>query len=257
MGVGDTLVQLLEPLRAHPQRSGVLTDFDGTLAPIVDDPGSATALDGVADALGALAARYAVVAVLSGRPVAFLEPMLPPSIVVCGLYGLEVLDGGRRRDHPSAGVWRQVIDDVVAVSRAQGPAGMGVEGKGLSLTLHYRTRPDLEAPVRRWAQRQAGRSGLVVRDARMSVELHPPLAVDKGTTVGQVAAGLRAVCFVGDDVGDLSAFDALDALAADGAHAVRVAVGSDEAPPALLERADAVVDGPAGALEILRHLDQG
>lgn len=256
MGVDGALVRLLEPLRSRPEHAGVLTDFDGTLAPIVDDPALAAAIDGVADALGTLAARYRVVAVLSGRPMSFLQPRLPASLLVCGLYGLELADHGERREHPSARGWSRVVDDVVAVSRAQGPAGMAVEAKGLSLTLHYRTRPEIEPAVREWAQCQSARSGLVARAARMSVELHPPLAVDKGTTVLDIAAGagLGAVCFLGDDVGDLAAFDALDELAAGGTCAVRVAVRSEEAPPSLLERADAVVDGPPAALEVLRHL---
>ncbi len=254
MGVGEVLVQLLAPLRSRPERSGVLTDFDGTLAPIVDDPAVAAPLDGVADVLGVLARRYALVAVLSGRPMAFLEPRLPPSVLLCGLYGLEIRDDGCRRDHPSAGVWRRAVDDVEAVSRAYGPAGMEVEGKGLSLTLHYRTRPELAADVRRWAERQALRSGLVLRAAKMSFELHPPLAVDKGTTVTEIATGLEAVCFLGDDIGDLRGFEALDDLADGGAHVVRVAVRSEEAPPALLARADSVVEGPLGALEVLQHL---
>ncbi len=90
----------------------------------------------------------------------------------------------------------------------------------------------------------------------MSVELHPPVAVDKGTAVEALVAVpvIRAVCFLGDDVGDLPAYDALDRLAAVGVHALRVAVRSAEAPPALLERADVVVEGPAGAVAFLEDL---
>nr|MBA3955769.1 trehalose-phosphatase [Acidimicrobiia bacterium] len=47
---------------------------------------------------------------------------------------------------------------------------------------------------------------------------------------------------------------ALDRLAATGIHTVRVAVGSDEAPVELMERADWVVDGPVGALALLEAL---
>lgn len=245
---------ILEPLRAHPSRAGILTDFDGTLSPIVDDPGLAQPFEGVAEVLGQLAGRYRRVAVLSGRPVAFLERLLPRNVLLSGLYGLEVSDGGVRRDHPSGGAWREVVDDVASFSAARGPAGMLVESKGLSLTLHYRTRPEIGPEVKAWAERQAARSGLVVRPARMSLELHPPIHADKGTAVLSVAAGLRAVCFLGDDLGDLPAFDALDQLAASGVDVARVAVRSEEAPLELLERADLVVDGPAGAYDLLRQL---
>ena len=60
--------------------------------------------------------------------------------------------------------------------------------------------------------------------ARLSYELRPPFAIDKGTVVGELVADLDAACFIGDDRGDLFAFDALDRFAADGGIAVKVAV---------------------------------
>ena len=77
--------------------------------------------------------------------------------------------------------------------------------------------------------------------------------------LGELAESLLSppVCFLGDDVGDLPAFDALDRLAAAGVHTVRVAVSTEEAPQEVLERADVVVDGPAGALAVLERLAAG
>jgi trehalose 6-phosphate phosphatase len=244
----------LDVIRAVPLRSGILVDFDGTLAHIVDDPAAARPVAGAAELLGELAARYRLVAVLSGRPVSFLQSVLPASILLSGLYGLEVARGGERVDHPLAGSWREVIEDVTMLAEARGPEGMRVEPKGLSLTLHYRTRPDLEDAVHEWARRQASRSGLVARPAKMSVELHPPIEADKGTAVEQLAEGLAAVCFVGDDVGDLPAFAALGRLAERGVSVLRVAVDGPECPAELIAEADATVDGPDGALALLRSL---
>jgi trehalose 6-phosphate phosphatase len=245
---------LLDAIRAGASRAGVLTDFDGTLSSIVDEPDNARPLDGVPELLARLGDRYAIVAVLSGRPVSFLQRLLPQSIVLSGLYGLEVAHQGVRTDHPAGGAWREVIDDVSAAARVAGPTGIRVESKGLSLTLHYRGHPELAGPVLEFAHRQAERSGLLVRPARMSVELHPPIAADKGTALRELAEGLDAVCFLGDDVGDLPAFRALDELASEGVTTVRVAVRSDEAPTALLEAADLVVDGPEGARDLLAQL---
>jgi trehalose 6-phosphate phosphatase len=245
----------LAPFRARPADAAVVVDFDGTLSPIVDDPAAARPLPAAPAALQALAQRYALVGVLSGRPVEFLAPLLPPEIAVSGLYGLEVVRDGTRVDHPFAGAWREVIEDVARCSVSLGPDGMQVEPKGLSLTLHYRAHPDLADPVHDWAVQQAWRSGLEVRPARMSVELHPPIATDKGTALEALTEGLEGVCYVGDDIGDLPAFDALDRLAEAAAmHTVRVAVRSDEVPPELLDRADLVVDGPTGVLQLLRDL---
>lgn len=244
----------LAVLRARPDRSAVLSDFDGTLSAIVQDPALARPVDGVLELLERLAARYAVVAVVSGRPVEFLEVQLPPSIRMSGLYGLERSDDGVRSEPDGAGPWREVVEDVAAAAEAHGPAGVKVERKGLSMTLHFRSDPGLAGPVAEWAARQASRSGLTVRPAKMSVELHPPVPVDKGTAVESLAAGLDAVCYIGDDIGDLPAFDALDRLATAGVATVRVAVRSAESPAPVLERADVLVDGPAGAVAVLEHL---
>lgn len=234
----------------------MLLDFDGTLSPIVDDPDAARPADGVVSSLERLSERYGLVAVVSGRPVAFLVPLMPPGVVLSGLYGLEVVRQGVVADHPYAGSWREAIEDVARSSAALGPRGMRVEPKGLSLTLHYRTRPDLAGAVQAWAAAQAARSGLVARPARMSVELHPPIATDKGTALEHLTADLAAVCYVGDDVGDLPAFDALDRLAAADAevHTLRVAVASDESPPELIDRADLVLDGTAAVAAFLDAL---
>ena len=64
---------------------------------------------------------------------------------------------------------------------------------------------------------------------------------------------MRAAIYGGDDATDLDAFDALDALVAEGKldHAVRVGVSSDEGPAAIVERADVVVDGVDGFAKVL------
>ena len=246
--------EALAPFRAHPEKAALVIDYDGTLSPIVEDPAEAMPLPGVAELLAVLADRYERVAVVSGRPVQFLLDVLPESLILAGLYGLEATSGGQRFDHPQGGSWREVIDDVASLAEARGPEGLRVERKGLSLTLHYRAHPELEEQVRALAETQAARSGLVCRPARMSYELHPPIDVDKGPAVRNLARGIDALCYIGDDVGDLSAFDALDDLSADGLAVLRVAVRSDESNTELLDRADVVVDGPEGVRDLLERL---
>lgn len=248
------VVPALQPFVDAPGRAAVLTDFDGTLAPIVDDPAAARPLDGAAEVLVRLHERFAVAGVVSGRPVAYLVDHLGGDLWLSGLYGLERVEGGQRIEAAEAAAWRPVVDEAAARAGAELP--VTVEHKGLSLTLHFRTMPEEEAGVRTWASAEAARSGLVVRPAKASVELHPPVDADKGTVVRAAAAGMAAVCFLGDDVGDLPAFDALDALAGEGVHTVRIAVRTTEAPAELIARADLVVDGPQGALTLLRSLLQ-
>lgn len=253
----------LAPLVASPGTSGVLTDFDGTLAPIVGDPAAAEPLPGAVDVLHRLARRYARVAVVSGRPASFLSHHLEladgrrrSALRATGLYGLEAAEGGQVTAHPAAERWRTVVAAAADMAERQAPPGVFVERKGLSVTLHYRGNPVAEVWCRRWAVGRAEQSGLVLHSARMSEELRPPIPVDKGTVVADLASGLDAVCFLGDDRGDLPAFAALKKLEATmpGFTAVTVAVRSTEAPPELLDGADLVVDGPQGALALLRSL---
>ena len=63
-----TAVPILEPLRAEPRRAALLFDVDGTLAPIVDDPASASVPAPTAEVLAELAGRYRLVACVTGRP---------------------------------------------------------------------------------------------------------------------------------------------------------------------------------------------
>jgi len=146
--MGGSLPDALASLASSPHDVGIFVDFDGTISEIVDDPGAARPLPGAAAALDGLATTFGRVAVLSGRPVDFLTPWFGPDVMLSGLYGLETIVHGRRLDHPLGGVWREVVDDVALQSASRGPDGMRVESKGLSLTLHYRGRPEREAARR-------------------------------------------------------------------------------------------------------------
>ncbi len=247
---------LLAAMAASAGSGGVFSDFDGTLSPIVDDPAAARPLPDAADVLGRLAQRFRRVAVVSGRPGAFLaEHLGGRGLTLRGLYGLEPVDtDGTVRGVAGADHWRSVLAEVATSGETQLPPEVSVERKGLSVTVHFRRYPDQEGTARRWAEGAASGAGLLLHPARMSFELRPPLPHDKGMVVAELAADLSHVCFLGDDVGDLEAFDALDALADAGATTFRVAVSSDESVPDLLRRADLVVDGAEGALDLLRAL---
>lgn len=252
-----SVTELLAPFRDDPDGAGVFTDFDGTLAPIVDDPAAALPLPGVVDALEALAGRYRRVGVISGRPASFLaEHLGGRGLFLSGLYGLEFVEegSGEVRAIEGAARWRDIVEEVAAAGDAALPAGISVERKGLCLTVHHRRDPSLAPESRAWVEARAEETGLVVHPARMSFELRPPLERDKGTVLAEAAEGRRQVCFLGDDRGDLTAFDTLDRMAAGGATVLRVGVDSEEAPAELLERADIVVEGPEGSLRILRGL---
>jgi trehalose 6-phosphate phosphatase len=245
----------LAVVRSAGRDGGVFVDFDGTLSAIVEDPLAARPLPGALDVLRSLVARFGLVAVVSGRPVAFLrEHIAVERVVLSGLYGLELWRDGAVVVQPEALAWRPVAARVADRAAAELPAGVGIERKGLSVGLHVRAHPDLEEAVRSWAEQMAAETGLALHPARRSFELRPPLDIDKGTAVVSLSAGLSALCFVGDDRGDLAAFGALDQLSRAGVATVRVVASSPETPPEVLAAADVVVVGPEGALALLASL---
>jgi trehalose 6-phosphate phosphatase len=247
----------MAPFAYNPAGSVVIVDFDGTLAPIVADPPAARPLPGVAPVLTRLASRAGRVAVVSGRPVTFLRDVLPvEGVALFGHYGVERFDGASVSVPPPAGAWVGAVRAAAAEADAALP-GLLVERKGgLAVALHWRQRPDLEAAATDLGCRLAAAHGLRLEPGRQTVELRPPLDVDKGTAVLELAGGAAAALVMGDDRGDLAAFLAVNRLLHEGrlAHAVRIAVRSPETPTELLRHADLEVGGPAGALRLLEDL---
>lgn len=253
--------EVVDLLVSDPASAGLFSDFDGTLSPVVSDPDAAVPIEGVGRDLLLLADRLAKVAVVSGRPAGFLAGRLTPPdssrLELYGLHGLEEWVGGAARPVAAAEPYAAAAAEAVVRARAAGIVGLLVEDKVFGLTLHWRAAPDpaaTEAAAAPLAEQLAAESRMVLRPGKMSVELVPPLGIDKGSVVAALGAGLRSVCFMGDDLGDLRAFDSLDRLQAAGARVARVAVSSPEAPDELLERADLVLEGPERAAALLRAL---
>jgi trehalose 6-phosphate phosphatase len=241
-------------IAADPAGTALLFDFDGTLSAIVEDPSEATPIPGVVALLEDLEGRFGRVAVVSGRPRSFLTEHFGHRIDLSGLYGLETRIGGEEAEHPDASSWRPAVEEAVRSAAASLPSTVTVEHKGLSLTVHFRRDPADEDTVLSWARRAAGHTGLDLRAAKASVELHPALDVDKGTSVAALAEGCTAVVYVGDDLGDLPAFAALDGMRRRGTEVVKVATGSAELPAEVAAAADLVVDGPEGVIRLFRPL---
>jgi trehalose 6-phosphate phosphatase len=263
--VGARIAALLAPLRAEPGASAVLCDIDGTLAPIVLDPEEAAVPEETRAVLRDLARRYALVACVTGRRALEARWIVGiEEIAYSGNHGLELLTPGAEEPELDAAITdgarraRDFVLDLDAedVSAAQ----LRLESKGPIQALHWREAVDQQA-ARDGARRIAGQAeaaGLVPHWGRKVLEIRPMSGIDKGTAVSRLLdeAPVELGMFGGDDRGDLDAFAALRSMADAGLlrHAACIGVASDEAPAELRERADAVVDGPSGFLEVLRAL---
>jgi trehalose 6-phosphate phosphatase len=251
---------MVELLAAHPESAAVLLDFDGSLAPIVVDPAVAAAPAETLQVLARLAERLLLVGIVSGRPIDFLTEAVPlAGIVLVGQYGLERRVDGRTVIEPAALRFRDAVAQAATEAERRWP-DLLVERKGeTAVTVHWRAVGEVSASVVSEIEALGAEHGLGVYATRMARELRPPIAVDKGSAVRSLLADAPTAtraAFAGDDRGDLPALDALDALEAEGrlSAAVRIAVRSSEVPGELVERADLIVDGPAGLLEWLRAL---
>jgi trehalose 6-phosphate phosphatase len=264
-GSGARIAELVAPLGAEPGASAVLCDIDGTLAPIVSDPEDSAVPEETRKVLRHLAARYALVACISGRRALEARSIVGlEELTYSGNHGLELLVPGAQDpelDPAVADGARRARDFVLGLDADEvSAAQLRLENKGPIQALHWREAADGEA-ARQGAERIAGEAeaaGLVPHWGRKVLEIRPVADIDKGTAAERLL-GERSVelaLFGGDDRGDLDAFAALREMATAGRLRAGVCVGvaSDEAPPELAEVADAVVDGTEGFREVLRAL---
>jgi trehalose 6-phosphate phosphatase len=252
-------------------RAVVGLDFDGTLAPIVDDPERAHIHAEAGDVLVDLADVVAAVAVITGRParqaldLGGLEAVgntigdHGKELYLFGQYGNERWSSTRRRivsPRPPQGL-ATFLRDLPRTLRNADAADAWVEDKGLAHAVHTRRMADPDAAFRRLLgplRDLADRNGLVLEPGRNVIEVRAP-GMDKGRAVEALVeeVGAGAFLFAGDDLGDVEAFEAVAALAKEGMPTLLVCSASDEVS-ALAERADVVVHGPEGVLDLLRRL---
>jgi trehalose 6-phosphate phosphatase len=186
-------------------------DYDGTLAPIVDDPSRAEVPPDIRRQLEGLA-RHASVAVISGRTRADLQRRLPADVQwALGSHGNDGLPRGSvpasEEQTQLCASWHEYLMSDSGLWRdAQGAA---IENKGRSLTLHYKEAGN---PI-------LARSRMLARAVRLvpspriirgpdSVDLLPPQSLTKAEAIELVMreSGCDRVMIVGDDVSDEALF---------------------------------------------------
>ena len=246
-------------------------DFDGTLAPIVDNPEDAHIHPDAGPVLVALAAQVRAVAVITGRParqaldLGGLEEVgqaigeTGRELFVLGQYGNERWTSTDRRvisPKPPRGL-ATFMGELPRLLRRADAGEAWVEEKGLAVAVHTRRLEDPDGafdrllPVMTTA---AESHDLDVEPGRWVIEVRAH-GMHKGAAVRRLTDELDAKAFVfcGDDLGDVEAFKAIEELRGQGFPSLLVCSASDE-ENALAEMADVVVAGPEGVLDLLREL---
>jgi trehalose 6-phosphate phosphatase len=266
MAIPDDALRLMEPLLADPAGSAILLDLDGTLAPIVEHPEDVRIPGYLCDLLPVLAARYGLLAFISGRALNGLRGIVGlRGVAYSGNHGLEIrLPDGQRLPSPDAAGPRASLREFARrwAPRDLAADGIWLEDKGSTLTFHYRTARD---PARAMAALDdaiapaARDAGLVAAPGRMSLEIHPSASITKGTAARRILAAhpeVFHVVSVGDDRTDVEVWRALRELVAVGRLITGIGVGveSDESPAIVLEEADVLVPSVAGVGALLAVL---
>jgi trehalose 6-phosphate phosphatase len=248
-------------------------DFDGTLSPIVEDPAAAHIHDEAAEVLVALAEQVRAVAVITGRParqaldLGGLEAVgnavgdAGKELFVFGQYGNERWSSTSRRvisPRPPAGL-ATFLRELPRLLRRADAEDAHVEEKGLAVAVHTRRMADpgrAEEALLPLLRELAASHDLVVEPGRNVVEVRSP-GMHKGVAVERIAEETHAgaFCFVGDDLGDLEAFEAVATLREQGLPTLLVCSASTE-QSALVALSDLVVHGPDGVMAFLRQLTE-
>jgi trehalose-phosphatase len=235
--------QILSWVREWLARGGrvlLMSDYDGTLSPIVDEPAHASLPPVVCDQLRTLAACPQMrLAIVSGRDLPDLRAQVGEvAAIYAGCHGLEVDGPDVAFTHAEAEAQRESLRAVCGAlrRRAGAVAGMRVEAKRLGVAIHYRGVPPEQMGQVEAALAQAippGGHRLKIFHGSKVIEILPQVGWHKGQCalwirerVERLAAGLRPLMmlYMGDDWSDEPAFEALSR------HAITIKVGTGGAP---------------------------
>jgi trehalose-phosphatase len=259
------LERLLAPLREGPARSAILTDVDGTIAPIVQDPADAAVPEHTRELLRTLAERYALVGCLSGRRALDARRIVGlDELAYSGNHGFELLLPGEEEVRPDPSLDGHEGDApkfIAGLDRSElERVGIRTEDKGAIIGLHWRGAENEGAAesVAHEIASEAEWQGLVPHRGRKVLEIRPNVAINKGIAAAALLASrpVDAALYGGDDRTDVDAFTALRTLREDGqlSDTACIAVASEESPPEVSGEADLTVDGPQGFARVLEAL---
>ncbi len=217
-------------------------DYDGTLAPIVDDPNAAVPHPDAPDVLHQLDARYPLW-IVTGRDLQALSSFLDWPYNAIGLHGAQEGVVGRETNtlmsDAAAEALRRLRQTVPSID------GLRIEEKDQSFAVHYRDVADEDETRTQLGQWLADLpEGLDAIWGKKVVELRPE-GLTKGTAVRRIVEAHpdHIPVYLGDDVTDEDAFAALQDM---DREAVTVKVGDGET------QADARLDGPDAVMAYLR-----
>ena len=252
------LTDLIATVRTALTHVLVAVDFDGTLAPLVNDPTTSRPVDGAVQALSQLVRRGARTAVITGRDALTAVSLggfdAVDGVIVEGLYGAESWQGGNLRTPDASAEIDRLRGELPGLLDGGDPR-VWIEDKRLSLVVHARMADDPAAALALVADRVtalATAEGLEVHPGRDVLEIRLP-GPDKAAALSRVARPGEVTVYLGDDLGDLPAFAEIGRMRARGERAYAVGVLSSGVVE-VAAAADVSVATPAEAVALLEAL---
>ena len=252
-------IEPLRPLLKH-RPLGILSDIDGTVAPIVPNPEDAHITARASELIGSLLDAGVRIAFVTGRALEKAREMVEfPDVYFAANHGLNILVNGTIETPESVRPYVGWAGDVLKDLSVIAVPGVVVEDKGPVIAFHYRkAESEAEAVEAIWAAIRSSQAAQAfrVQEGRKVLELRPPLSIDKGTAVDTLAKRMevQSVICLGDDATDMDMFLGVERLKAHGLPAVSVAVWSPEIPATVLDHTDYMVRGVEGTEWLLQEL---
>jgi trehalose 6-phosphate phosphatase len=229
---------------------GLISDMDGTLSPIVNDPEEASVTSRNKHLLRQLQRYLPLVAVISGRAACDVQEMVGlEDMIYVGNHGLEHCIKGQLVPHEELNLYRPLLKAAKESLQPHLVSGVQLEDKGATLSIHYRRAANPESEEKRLSSKIREISdefGLRFIHGRMVFELRPPINVDKGSALQQIVndQSLKAAVYLGDDTTDVAAMRMCQKLRNEGiCDAWGIGVISPGMPEELESYADFFLEG--------------
>lgn len=264
-GAALSLDEMVSLLRAHPERSAILSDLDGTLVSFATGPKPPELPLPVKSTLRRVQAEYKVVGIVTGRRVRNVQKVVGvKNLYYSGNFGFELLRPGKHRVEilPAFRIWRHRIRRYCHKQYRQlRPLGIFMGDKGSIFVFTWVGSKDevaAHAALDRMAEDALAR-GLGVQKAKGSIEIIPPVHVNKGTAVKALIDAhpeITQVLYAGDDCADIAVMNVIKELVASGrlTLGVRIAVNNAQTPPEVVAAANAKLNGISEMAEVLAKL---
>ncbi|MEK7867994.1 MAG: trehalose-phosphatase [Candidatus Omnitrophota bacterium] len=204
----------------------IFLDYDGTLTPIVQSPDKAIIPRKTKEILRGLSKNpHCRVSIISGRALKDIKNKIGlEGIIYAGNHGLEI-DGPKIKfKSPVSSGYMTILKKIKAIlkKKLSKIKGVIIEGKGLTLSVHYRLVDTKDA----WLVKTIFHEALIhyivsnkvkIRPGKKVLEIRPPIEWDKGKIVLWLLARWKFILngtpcipiYIGDDATDEDAFKAL------------------------------------------------